>query len=716
MKNNSLHFSLIVLCVLALSAAPRAYGAAPKAGAGPAAAPIAVATYAVDEEQLRAVRALARSLRERGGAFAGAPIYVSVPDPASLPVSRLQGLGVEILPLEIDASILSYPLAVKAFAAARAEEKARLAAGALAWLDPGVVVLGQPDALALDNGADAVLRPVTLANTIGLAPGKEPDEYWRPIYAATGLLGRTLPALETIVDRAPIQPYYNCEVFAFNPRLGLAGEWARLLSRFLQDEAYQKTACTTFLRRLFLHQAVLSAVITSRVAPGRIRALPLAGGYPFGQHAQLPEARRLASLDEASVVIFDQAWASDPAWMGRIAVHEPLRGWLAGAFLEYMKLAEGLYRMEGSCNSYLVRTDEGCLLIDPAGAAQAPEFFTSVLERFPLRAILLTHAHADHADGIAAWRRGRDIPVVAQREFVRQREYADELAGFFARRNAIWERRPAAAVAASAPAQERPNTYFDEEYELGLGPLHVRMVHTPGETPDQATILIPELGAVFCGDNYYEYFINNSTFRGTLPRPVKGYLRALDLALAAAPELFLPGHGAPLVGRASVQRTAGGFRDALRRLHDEAVRGINEGKDAYDLMREARLPADIPQVFGKAEWTARGIWQEYVGWFDENPASMYAQPPSSIHPDLVRLAGAGAIVRRAEECLERGENVSVLHLTDVVLNAEPANRQAHEARLKALRALKAGTRNYIERIWLDHGIRLAEEALKGGAR
>lgn len=330
-------FIFSALCMTALLSAP--LPASPSAVPERGPAPLAVASYAADEEQLRAVRALARSIRERGGAFAGAPIYVSVPDPGSLPVSRLEGLQVEVLRLEIDKAFLAYPLAIKAFAAAQAEGKVRRRSGTLVWLDPGVIVLGQPDELALDGSADAVVRPVTLANTIGLAPGKEPDEYWRPIYAATGLLGRSLPALETVVDWAAIQPYYNCEAFSFNPRLGLAAEWARLLERFLKDEAYQKTACTTFLRRLFLHQAVLSAVITARVAPGRIRALPLAGGYPFGQHARLPEGKRAASLDEVDVVIFDDAWARGPEWLEKMSIGEPLQGWIERVYLEYQDAA-----------------------------------------------------------------------------------------------------------------------------------------------------------------------------------------------------------------------------------------------------------------------------------------------------------------------------------------------------------------------------------------
>ena len=102
----------------------------------------------------------------------------------------------------------------------------------------------------------------------------------------------TLPALKTIADEQEIQPYYNCEVFSFNPRLGLAAEWARLLTRFLKDEKYQKTVCTTFLRKLFLHQAVLSAVISSRIKPERIKALPLTSGYPSASTTNCPPRKK----------------------------------------------------------------------------------------------------------------------------------------------------------------------------------------------------------------------------------------------------------------------------------------------------------------------------------------------------------------------------------------------------------------------------------------
>jgi hypothetical protein len=47
----------------------------------------------------------------------------------------------------------------------------------------------------------------------------------------------------------------------------------------------------------------------------------------------------------------------------------------------------------------------------------------------------------------------------------------------------------------------------------------------------------------------------------------------------------------------------------------------------------------------------------------------------------------------------------------VVLASNPDHQQANEIRLKALESLKSRTFNYIERIWLDYGIRIAKEKI-----
>ena len=673
---------------------------------------VSIVTCASTNEQERSVKALIKSVRELSCNYSNSKIYVVLGDPENFPCTSLKEENVELLPLEMDKSFMDYPLAIKAFAAAQVEKIVSDKSEVLIWFDPGVIVLNSLDALDLENRFEAAIRPVSLSNNISIPPGEEPNDYWEPIYKETGIDYKNLPILETIVDEVKIQPYYNCEVYSINPKLGICSEWARILTKLLKDDNFQKSTCTTFLKRLFLHQAVLSGVITSKIKQEKIKTLPITSGYPFNQHERLSATKQISSLNELSVVIFDYAWDRIPTWMNKIQINEPLKQWLFNTYLNYLKLNDHLYRMEGSCNSYLITTKDGSVLIDPAGASIAPEFFKKVIEKNPLRAILLTHAHKDHWDNIDVWQTEQTIPVIAQREFIKYNKYWEILAPFFARRGAIWSRKPlpdTSEVSIFNPVI--PSITFADEYTYELGDYHFKMVHTPGETPDHTTIWIPELSAVFVGDNYYEYFINNATLRGTLTRPILGYINALNLALAYNPEYFLMGHGSPIVSKNVVKETVTNLRDALQYIFDETIKGINEGKDVYTLMQEIKVPEkyQISPYFGKVEWTVRGIYHEYIGWFDENPASMYSEPVSSICSDLVEIAGIDALNSRAEKLLNEKEYVKVLHLTEVILKSDTYNKTTNELRLKALEALKAGTRNYIERIWLDYGITTAKE-------
>lgn len=675
-------------------------------------ASFAIVTYTGDPIQERSTRVFIKSLRDRGGNYKNAPIYVVLTDPEHVPGRSLAGENIHLLTLKMDSTCSTYPLAVKAFAAAQVEAIVKDTHTTLAWFDPATLILDSLDELDLENRYGVSVRPVSLANTIGIPPATEPDAYWKPLYQALGLNYQTMPGYTTIVDEKPIQPYFNCEIFSVDPRRGIFSQWARLLTQFIQNETYQKEVCTTFLRRLFLHQAVLSAVIMAHVAPEEIKALSIRSGYPYGQHDQLSAAKKVKTLNELSAVIFDYQWEQNPSWLEKIPAEGSLKEWLMETFIEYCKITEHLYRMEGSCNAYLVTTDAGSVLIDPAGANAAPLYFKRILAKHPLKAILLTHAHEDHWQDIEVWRSDASIPLIAQKSFIEYLEYRQRLAPFFARRAAIWSRKSIPDAAAIPPAPSiTPSILFAEAYTYSLGGLHFYLTHTPGESPDHAFIHIPELNAVFVGDNYYEYFINNATLRGTSTRPILGYMEALNLALSCDPDYFLMGHGTPLVSKKSIQKEVTNLRDALLYIHDETVKGINAGKDVYTLMQEIKVPPSyqLRPYFGKVEWTVRGICQEYIGWFDENPASMYAMPPNSIYIDLVELAGDGAIMKKAQTRLDNKDYIGVLHLTDVILQTDASHKGANTLRQQALGALKAGTRNYIERIWLDYGLRKCQE-------
>jgi alkyl sulfatase BDS1-like metallo-beta-lactamase superfamily hydrolase len=363
-------------------------------------------------------------------------------------------------------------------------------------------------------------------------------------------------------------------------------------------------------------------------------------------------------------------------------------------------------------NTFLVTTAAGNVVIDTSLAPVAPSHkqALSAKSTAPIKAIILTHAHGDHTGGVAIWR-GPDTQIIAQQNHQDFMRYQRRLAGFFAARNAAQFGRPAAPPAGQPLAWEPTHT-FDRRDTLTVGDVLFELLHTPGETPDHLTVWIPQFKVAFVGDNYYESFPNLYTLRGNQPRWALDYVESLNAVLALEPEVVLPSHGAPIRGREEVQRKLTRYRDAILYVHDATVKGMNEGKDVFTLMREVRLPAalDVGESYGKLSWSVRGIYEGYAGWFDGNPSTMYGSPKEA-YGDIVELAGVDAVVARAR-ALAATDPTRALYLTDMALAADPTHRQALEVRLAILQALDRGSVNSNERGWLAAGIRDAQARLK----
>ncbi len=175
---------------------------------------------------------------------------------------------------------------------------------------------------------------------------------------------------------------------------------------------------------------------------------------------------------------------------------------------------------------------------------------------------------------------------------------------------------------------------------------------------------------------------------------------------------MLPSHGQPIVGKEKIVERLTRYRDAILYVHDATVKGMNEGKDVFALMREIKLPPElnVGEAYGKVDWSVRGIYEGYVGWFDLNPASMYDQPPTAAEPELVRMAG-GPVAVAAKATLATQRSSAAVRLADAALLVEPTSKPALEAKLAALKSLQSESRNLIEGAWLTTAIRETNRAL-----
>lgn len=379
-----------------------------------------------------------------------------------------------------------------------------------------------------------------------------------------------------------------------------------------------------------------------------------------------------------------------------------------------------IFQATGFGNTFMVTTKAGNVIIDTSSAQNAKRHHALLraVSTAPIKDIVLTHAHGDHAGGVAIWKEP-GTRVVGQENEVSFRNYMTRLEGFFAVRNAAQYNAPGLRQVANPnpgnyAATPLADVLFDKEYRFKLGDLTFDCLAMPGETPDMLNVWIPELKALFIGDNYYASFPNMYTLRGTPTRPALNYVESINKVLALKPEIVLPSHGVPIVGAANVQRVLTQYRDAILYVHDATVRGMNQGQDVYSLMKTIKLPPElyVGEGYGAISWSVRGIYEGYAGWFDGDPATMYATAPAEAYAEIVRLAGGAGPVASRAEALVASDPALALRLTSAALSVEPKNPAALTARKAALEKLMAASKNSNESGWLHAGLNEVAAAQK----
>ena len=653
---------------------------------------------------------LINSIREYGGKYANNQIYVFIEDTVLTPCNALKMENVKLVPLELDESLPNYPFVSKMFALAQAEELLKDKAETLVWLDADALVLKEPTEFDLAEDKKLAIRPVNLRNNVGLPANDTLDNYWKKIYEYTDLKMEDVPVLETFVDKQMVRSYLNCAIFSIRPNLGVLTRSLNIFKKLLFDQSWQINAVPTTNHLVFLHQAVLSAEMNSKIKEDEIYWFSNYAGYPLHHQEELSLDRKVLRASDLQSLIYAYSWGTYKWMLYEIEIEEPLKTWLIQQYEIAYKVNDNILREEGLCNSYLIKTSNGYVMIDPGGASDSTKSILYSLKIKP-EAILITHSHADHTQGIELWKFDRDIPVIAQEKHKEFIEYNHMLTDYFQRRNAVQGN-----VITEHELKILPNVFFDHEYTYELGGVHFKMIHTAGETPDQAAIWVPELKAAFIADNYYTSFPNLSPLRGSKPRWALEYIGALDTVLALKPEMVFPGHGEPIIGTNEVQRKLKMYRDAIQYVHDETVKGMNEGKDVYTLVQEIKLPVefkDIKENYGRVTWAVKGIYDGYTGWFDGNPSNMFDLPSSTVYSDVISIAGGiEKFIERANELIASGEAVKALHLTDIVLEVDPYNKPALEKRIEALRYLRFRCKNGIEFQNITNGLRNAFQNLR----
>lgn len=286
---------------------------------------VAFVTAVFSPGQRESARLLVESVRSFGGRLAQCPVWILEMRPESAPCDDMAGPGVEVVRLSVPEALPRYYFTYKVYAWAEVEQWAGPSVRSLVWFNPECLVLQPPVELELAWPVGAAFRPVHIRNVGSLA--SDPLEpFWEGVYRAAGLddAGYTV---ESFVDAQTIRPYYNTHLFSLDPGLELGREWLDCFGALVQDQAYQSAACPDQAHQIFLHQAVLSALLAKRLGPEGIRVLPPEYSYPLHLHGQVPYTRRPASLERLVCPVYEEGFRY-PETLGGLLAGESLASWL----------------------------------------------------------------------------------------------------------------------------------------------------------------------------------------------------------------------------------------------------------------------------------------------------------------------------------------------------------------------------------------------------
>jgi len=411
----------------------------------------------------------------------------------------------------------------------------------------------------------------------------------------------------------------------------------------------------------------------------------------------------------------------------RMSENPEAKGSVAAEFINIpivaREISENIWQATGVANAHLISTPEGDVLFDTGLATQVPKqikALKAVIPEHALTHIIVSHSHADHAGGTKFWKEN-STEIVAHAEFGEEQRYLTELQDYFWGRNRtlfpfIPEKPPTIGLIAYGGIEPTITVQNGQPYKFSQGGVDFEVLALPGaEGADNIVLWLPQKKILLSGDFFgplFPQFPNIFTMRGEKIRKPVEYINSLERIIELAPEMIVPSHKDPITDKTVIMDGLIKMRDATRYVHDAVVTGMNGGKTVEQLMEEVVLPANLAltQQHGKVSWAVKSIWEYYATWFHfDKTTELYGVPATTVYGDIVEIAGAEALTRKAQNYLADDEPLKALHLIDVVLEADETHRLALLTRKAALQSLlskaKNGDKNSYEIYWLNYRIR-----------
>lgn len=389
-----------------------------------------------------------------------------------------------------------------------------------------------------------------------------------------------------------------------------------------------------------------------------------------------------------------------------------IRRTVVGDTRQIIKVTDAVYVATGGQslgNAIMVIAPDGLIIVDTADSHESASL---MLEDFrnitsaPVKAIIYTHHHMDHVGGATAFVENSTAPP----DIWAYKGLPKALEEYFTYASAARFTRTMRQFGVFLNGSQNsvdfgkdgatfgflyPNKFLnDEEMDVVIAGLKLRLVRIQGETTDHMGVYIPEWNMFMCGDTYYEAFPNIYTIRGAKVRDAKEWFRSLDYMIYLNLTYLVPSHLGPIIGQQVILDTLTPHRDGIQYIHDQALRYINKGLSPSEVARKVKLPSSLAKLpslqeeYGMVEWSVKGVFQMYLGWFSGDPMDLFPLTVNEKAQHMADLAGGVTnLVTSARTALEQGNPQWALELASYAIAVNDTDETAKAVKVDSLNML-----------------------------
>ncbi|ATQ27801.1 MULTISPECIES: alkyl/aryl-sulfatase [Rhodococcus] len=394
------------------------------------------------------------------------------------------------------------------------------------------------------------------------------------------------------------------------------------------------------------------------------------------------------------------------------------------------EVVPGIYQLRGFDLSVMtvVEGDTGVIVIDPLISAETAAAALTLYRRHrgdrPVSGMIYTHSHVDHFGGVegvldAELVAAGTVPVVAPAGFLEHAVSENLFAGTaMSRRSgymygAALGKGPAGQIGAGLGQTTSAGTVTliaptvditATGQELTVDGVRMVFQLTPGtEAPAETNIWFPERRALCAAENATHTLHNILTLRGAVVRDAHAWGHYLNETIGLwgdALEVVFASHHWPTWGRERALEFLAVQRDMYLYLHDQTVRMMNQGLVGAEIAERFELPPALAAAwhthgyYGSVSHNVKAIYQRYMGWYDGNPANLWAHPPAEAARRYVdAMGGADAALAVARGAFEEGDYRWVLEVCKHLLFTDDTDQAARDLQADAMEQLAYGAEN-----------------------